>query len=65
MWVQEEPQNYGAWSYAMPRLMNILKHVGRKDLPAYAGREHQAASAAGYGKLHEQELKAFLKKALT
>lgn len=65
MWVQEEPQNYGAWSYAQPRLINILKHEGRSELPSYAGRETMAASAAGYGKLHEQELKAFLKKAMS
>lgn len=29
MWAQEEPQNYGAWYYAMPRLQNIMKHIGR------------------------------------
>lgn len=66
MWVQEEPQNYGCWYYMLPRFINILKSVGRKgELPVYSGRAPAAASSTGYSKTHEQELKNFLKKAMT
>lgn len=64
MWVQEEPKNYGAWTWCMPRLQNILKHCGRKPEVKYAGRDPSASSSTGFGKVHENELKAFLKEAL-
>ena len=28
-WSQEEPKNAGPWTYAQPRLRNILGHLGR------------------------------------
>jgi 2-oxoglutarate dehydrogenase E1 component len=66
MWVQEEPQNFGCWYYILPRLINTLNFVGRKgQMPSYAGRYPAAASSTGYHKAHEQELKAFVKLALT
>jgi 2-oxoglutarate dehydrogenase E1 component len=30
-WAQEEHKNSGVWTYAEPRLRNIMNHIGRKD----------------------------------
>jgi len=49
----------------LPRFINILKKTGKQGLPLYAGREPSAASSTGFHKQHEEELKAFLKQALT
>jgi 2-oxoglutarate dehydrogenase E1 component len=54
VWVQEEPQNQGAWY----RLRAYL----RRDMPdnevlAYAGRPISASTAVGYGSKHNQEQK--------
>jgi 2-oxoglutarate dehydrogenase complex dehydrogenase (E1) component-like enzyme len=55
MWCQEEPKNFGAWYYAFPRLINMMKHAKRQpgDLPIYAGRDPSAASSTGHYKIHE------------
>jgi 2-oxoglutarate dehydrogenase E1 component len=47
IWVQEEPQNMGAWGY----LMLQQGHYGWK----YAGRKATASPATGYPKVHEME----------
>lgn len=60
LWVQEESQNMGAWSYIAPRLETIF---GRK--PLYAGRDASASPAVGSLALHKVELAAFLKDAFT
>ena len=49
-WVQEEPQNQGAWHYLFPILTRILG----KDLPLhYEGRKHRAAPSEGDGEIHK------------
>ena len=55
VWVQEEPQNMGAWSYIAPELERIF---GRKA--AYIGRDAAASPAVGALSLHKIELNAFL-----
>ena len=55
VWVQEEPQNMGAWSYIAPELERIF---GRKA--SYMGREAAASPAVGALSLHKLELAAFL-----
>lgn len=54
-WVQEEPQNMGAWSYVEPRLRDA---TGKG--PVYIGRPASAATATGSGKHHALEQKAIL-----
>jgi 2-oxoglutarate dehydrogenase E1 component len=52
VWVQEEPQNMGAWTYMQPRLRALLG--AHADL-AYVGRPERASPAEGYASDHEVE----------
>jgi len=47
LWVQEEPENMGAWTYMQSKFREVnLKYVGRTE---------SASPATGYGKLHNQQ----------
>jgi 2-oxoglutarate dehydrogenase E1 component len=69
-WVQEEPQNMGAWSYIYPRLRTLLQ----KDLsffpklleaePIYVGRPESASPATGSLKIHQEEQREIIETAL-
>ena len=50
IWVQEEPENMGAWSYIRPRLENLLK----KPL-SYVGRNASASPATGFPNIYKIE----------
>jgi len=55
VWVQEEPENMGAWSFVLPRLTGRAS-AQRRNLPLrYAGREASASPATGFQKTHELE----------
>ncbi|MCO6431988.1 MAG: 2-oxoglutarate dehydrogenase E1 component [Deltaproteobacteria bacterium] len=59
IWVQEEPQNMGAWSYIEPYLR------GKLGLDAvYVGRDVAASPATGSGKRHAQEQQAIVNEVL-
>ncbi len=58
IWVQEEPQNMGAWSYMLPRLEKLLG----KDL-YYVGRKESASPAAGSYALHKKQYENFMSEA--
>jgi len=58
-WVQEEPANQGAWNFMRPRLASLL---GRE--PAYVGRDEAASPATGHYKLHQEEERALVQRAL-
>lgn len=47
-WVQEEPQNMGAWSYIRPRLRACLPNCKLR----YVGRKTSGTTAEGYMKAH-------------
>jgi 2-oxoglutarate dehydrogenase E1 component len=49
-WVQEEPENMGAWPFLRPQLAKLF---GRE--PEYVGRPAMAASAVGSHRRHGQE----------
>jgi 2-oxoglutarate dehydrogenase complex dehydrogenase (E1) component-like enzyme len=49
-WVQEEHENYGAWTYMQPRLTKLLNKKVR-----FFGRKPSAATAVGALKLHKIE----------
>jgi len=57
VWLQEEPQNMGAWSYLAPQLESLFK---RK--PEYVGRKASAAPAVGSHRRHQQEQQDLLDK---
>jgi 2-oxoglutarate dehydrogenase E1 component len=50
VWVQEESQNMGAWTFAAPRLQDLL------GLPVqYVGRDASASPATGSKLVHDRE----------
>jgi multifunctional 2-oxoglutarate metabolism enzyme len=60
LWVQEEPQNMGAWTFVAPRLAAILPPGAP---PRYVGRVASASPATGNASVHKKELEALLAEA--
>jgi 2-oxoglutarate dehydrogenase E1 component len=61
VWVQEEPQNRGAWTFMAPRLEPMLPETA---VLSYVGRAPAASPATGSHKLHEEEEHELLARAL-
>ena len=59
-WVQEEPQNRGAWNFIEPHLRTMLPDV----LVSYHGREAAASPATGSAAMHEAEERELVASAL-
>jgi len=59
-WVQEEPENMGAWSFIQNRLNQI---VGQNV--QYIGREGSGTTAEGSGKAHAKTQDRILRQAIT
>ncbi len=57
-WVQEEPQNMGAWTFVCPRLQKLLG-----DKPMYVGRPASASPATGFHRRHKEEQENLVAKA--
>ena len=57
VWVQEEPQNMGAWSFVRPRLDDLLEaiHGPCEQRIQYVGRPASASPATGSAKVHDRE----------
>ena len=67
-WVQEEPRNMGAWSFIFNTWsggLDLFQEKAGNRAIKYVGREASAAPAVGSAKLHEEEQKAILLKALS
>ena len=60
LWVQDEPQNQGAWFFVQHSIRENMQD-GQKL--GYAGRAAAAAPAVGYSHLHQEQLKALLEAA--
>ncbi|MCY0879879.1 MAG: 2-oxoglutarate dehydrogenase E1 component [Firmicutes bacterium] len=61
IWLQEEPQNMGAWRYIQPRLASALPaHVTLR----YVGRPERAATAEGFPEMHNEEQSRITREAL-
>jgi 2-oxoglutarate dehydrogenase E1 component len=60
MWVQEEPQNMGSWSYIFPLLMDLFD---RTTMPRYVGRPPSASPATGSKESHQLEQLSVLRAA--
>ena len=52
LWVQEEPENMGAWAY----MLRAFRDVNLK----YIGRNESASPATGYGKQHTQQQQSII-----
>ena len=65
VWVQEEPENMGAWSFVLPRLTGRISAGGRALPLRYAGREGSASPATGFLKTHELEQTLLIDAALS
>ena len=50
VWLQEEPENMGAWTYVLPKLLKL--GLGRFNL-GYVGRPEAASPAEGYSAQHK------------
>jgi 2-oxoglutarate dehydrogenase E1 component len=61
VWLQEEPQNMGAWTFMEPRLRGML---GDRLRLRYAGRAPAASPAVGSETMHNIEQAAILADAL-
>jgi 2-oxoglutarate dehydrogenase E1 component len=58
-WVQEEPENMGAWQFIQPRLAPLLK----KPL-SYVGRNASASPATGFPKIYKMEQDGIVDRAI-
>lgn len=58
LWVQEEPENMGAWNFIGPYLQQIVPKLH------YVGRPQNATTATGSNKKHKQEQALLLEQAL-
>ena len=61
VWVQEEPRNMGAWTYLMPKLLELAPDgvaVG------FVGRPERASPAEGYPAAHAAEQGRIVQEAL-
>ena len=69
-WVQEEPQNMGAWSFVRKNLMRLQKGAGENSIwnwletPQYVGRPESTSPATGFGPCHQAEQSFILSQAL-
>ncbi len=65
-WVQEEPQNMGAWQFVDRRVEAVLGEIGYDGpWPAYIGRPESAATATGLMDRHLEEQVELVDRALT
>jgi multifunctional 2-oxoglutarate metabolism enzyme len=63
-WVQEEPENMGAWGFVDGRLWNLLEELGDGRALRHATRVPSASPAAGQHVVHEQEQALLMRQAL-
>ncbi|HEX8694245.1 MAG TPA: 2-oxoglutarate dehydrogenase E1 component [Longimicrobium sp.] len=61
VWVQEEPRNMGAWSFAAPRLREILGELPLR----YEGRPERASPAEGFAHRHTTAQARIVRAALS
>eukprot|EP00941_MAST-03F_sp_MAST-3F-sp1_P005873 g5873.t1 len=65
VWAQEEPKNQGPWQFVQDRLATASRVLNNKEIsPGYVGRQTMAATAGGYGSVHEKEQADIIQNAL-
>jgi len=60
VWLQEEPENRGAWSFMFPRLLRLFPDKTIR----YAGRAPSASAATGSFQVHQSEQERIVAEAL-
>jgi len=67
VWLQEEPQNMGAWTYIQPLLRDNIARLKVAQLPTlrYVGRASAASPAEGTHHLHDVEQNRIVTEAIT
>jgi len=68
VWMQEEPQNMGAWAYVEPRFFTTMREMSDKRVTTpltYIGRPTQASPATGFPKQHKLQCELLLQEALS
>jgi 2-oxoglutarate dehydrogenase E1 component len=60
IWVQEETRNRGAWSYLLPRLLELFPEFK----PRYVGREASASPATASPRVHREQQEQLVDEAL-
>jgi len=58
VWCQEEPENMGAWTFILPRLLNLFP-----GYIYYAGRPPSASTAVGTMQAHNDQQNALVRQA--
>jgi 2-oxoglutarate dehydrogenase E1 component len=61
VWVQDEPDNMGAWPFVHQRLQRLLREDYRLT---HGARVESASPATGSATIHEQELRQLMAGAL-
>jgi len=64
-WVQEEPQNMGAWFFIRDYLESAIEKLGIKIKLRYIGRPTSASPATGFEKVHQYEQKTIIKNSFS
>ncbi|KAI0918481.1 hypothetical protein AcV5_002463 [Taiwanofungus camphoratus] len=57
-WLQEEPQNQGAWNHVESRLKRVVEGLGRELEILYRGRQPDSIPAPGISRLYVAQQKA-------
>lgn len=66
LWVQEEPENMGAWRFIQSYLNAVIAKGNKKAKTArYVGRVASASTAAGLAQVHASEQNAIVTEVLT
>lgn len=65
IWLQEEPQNMGAYTWVYPRLRALLDSLGHKKIDIeYIGRTERSSPAVGSNRVHQKEQTEIVEKCL-
>jgi 2-oxoglutarate dehydrogenase E1 component len=60
VWVQEEPENMGAWEFVRPRLEEL---IGNRCPLRYVGRVRNSSPSEGSSAWHQLNQKALVEQA--
>lgn len=63
VWLQEEPQNQGAWSHVAPRINAVLRRDGRDGPIRFSGRRQDSVPAPGITRLYATQQREVIESA--